>query len=70
MPLVFIESSTEIPCISSAAIDRVSLAGLSGSALAKETLSMAADELHRISVEDSMKTKGIVDAYGKVINNL
>ncbi|MBU3909057.1 MAG: hypothetical protein KKF85_09120, partial [Gammaproteobacteria bacterium] len=27
-------------------------------------------EMHRISVEDSMKTKGIVDAYGKVINNL
>ena len=44
--------------------------GFSGSALAKETLGAAADELHRISVEDSMKSKGIVDAYGNPLTNL
>lgn len=44
--------------------------GLSGPALAQETLSLAADEMHRISVENSMRSPGFVDAYGNVITNL
>ncbi|MDI6748509.1 MAG: hemagglutinin repeat-containing protein, partial [Rhodocyclaceae bacterium] len=44
--------------------------GLSGSALAKETLALAGDEMHRISVENSMRTAGFVDAYGNVLTNL
>jgi filamentous hemagglutinin len=44
--------------------------GLSGPALAQETLSLAADEMHRISVENSMKSRGIVDAYGNLVTNL
>jgi len=44
--------------------------GLAGSALAKETLSLAGDEMHRISVENSMRSAGFVDAYGNVLTNL
>ncbi len=44
--------------------------GLSGSALAKETLALAGDEMQRISVENSMRSPGFVDAYGNVLTNL
>lgn len=44
--------------------------GLAGPALAQETLSLAADEMHRISAENSMKSRGIVDTYGNLVTNL
>lgn len=44
--------------------------GLAGPALAQETLSLAADEMHRISVENSMKSRGVEDAYGNLVTNL
>jgi filamentous hemagglutinin len=44
--------------------------GLAGPALAKETLALAGDEMQRISVENSMRSAGFVDAYGNVISNL
>ena len=44
--------------------------GLAGPALAQETLSLTAAEMHRISVENSMRSAGFVDAYGNVVTNL
>ena len=44
--------------------------GLAGPAMAQETLSLAADEMHRITVENSMESVGIVDAYGNLVTNL
>jgi filamentous hemagglutinin len=44
--------------------------GLADPVLAKETLALAGDEMQRISLENSMRSTGFVDAYGNVITNL
>ncbi len=44
--------------------------GLGGTALTKEALSAAAEEMRRITIENSQKFVGAVDAYGNTLNNL
>lgn len=44
--------------------------GLGGTALTKEALSAAAEEMRRITIENSQKFVGAVDAYGNKLNNL
>ena len=44
--------------------------GLGGTALTKEGLSAAAEEMRRITIESSQKFAGAVDAYGNILTNL
>lgn len=44
--------------------------GLGGTVLTKEALSAAAEEMRRITIENSQKFVGAVDAYGNKLNNL
>ncbi len=44
--------------------------GFGGTALTKEALSAAAEEMRRITIENSQKSEGAVDAYGNTLNNL
>lgn len=44
--------------------------GLGGTALTKEALSAAAEEMRRITIENSRKFTGAVDAYGNVLGTL
>lgn len=46
------------------------VAGTGGTALAKESLSAAAEEMRRITIESSQKFVGAVDAYGNTLDNL
>jgi len=44
--------------------------GFGGTALTKEALSAAAEEMRRITIESSQKFAGAVDAYGNTLSNL
>src|SRR5690606_6766852 len=44
--------------------------GFGGTALTKEALSAAAEEMRRITIESSQKFVGAVDAYGNTLDNL
>ncbi|MDO9281891.1 MAG: hemagglutinin repeat-containing protein [Methylotenera sp.] len=46
------------------------VAGFGGTALAKEALSAAAEEMRRITIESSQKFAGAVYAYGNTLDNL
>lgn len=46
------------------------VSGLGGTALTKEGLSAAAEEMRQITIESSQKFAGAVDAYGNTLTNL